>query len=154
MGQGGGDVIVQHGFFNIECPNLKELMKLTNKRSTLPDIQPLFLKIAKGMPSPHIPRANLLYKRKEWISILYVCLIVMLLVGLYVDHARMGWNEMATAAVVFYNLKICICRFWIFSLSLQSNSLPSHIKITVNRTNIFEDSFQQVCRLEYLLSVL
>lgn len=28
----------------------------------------------------------------------------------------------------------------------QSNSLPSHIKITVNRTNIFEDSFQQVMR--------
>ena len=26
----------------------------------------------------------------------------------------------------------------------QSNALPSHIKITVNRTNIFEDSFQQV----------
>ncbi|KAK2554358.1 NEDD4-like E3 ubiquitin-protein ligase WWP2 [Acropora cervicornis] len=28
----------------------------------------------------------------------------------------------------------------------QSNSLPSHVKITVNRTNIFEDSFQQVMR--------
>ncbi|KAJ7381491.1 WW domain containing E3 ubiquitin protein ligase 1 [Desmophyllum pertusum] len=28
----------------------------------------------------------------------------------------------------------------------QSNSLPSLIKITVNRTNIFEDSFQQVMR--------
>ncbi|PFX15905.1 NEDD4-like E3 ubiquitin-protein ligase WWP1 [Stylophora pistillata] len=28
----------------------------------------------------------------------------------------------------------------------QSNALPSHIKITVNRTNIFEDSFQQVMR--------
>lgn len=28
----------------------------------------------------------------------------------------------------------------------QSNALPSHVKITVNRTNIFEDSFQQVMR--------
>lgn len=28
----------------------------------------------------------------------------------------------------------------------QANTLPSHVKITVNRTNIFEDSFQQVMR--------
>lgn len=31
-----------------------------------------------------------------------------------------------------------------FSFFLQSNALPSHVKITVSRQTLFEDSFQQV----------
>lgn len=30
----------------------------------------------------------------------------------------------------------------------QANALPSHVKITVNRNNLFEDSFQQVMRYQ------
>lgn len=76
-----------------------------------------------------------------------------MLVGLYVDHVGMGWRERLTACCCCI-LKICIILgFWVFFLCLQSNSLPSHIKITVNRTNIFEDSFQQVCRLRCLLHI-
>ena len=30
------------------------------------------------------------------------------------------------------------------NIFLKANSLPSHVKIVVSRTNVFEDSFQQV----------
>lgn len=33
---------------------------------------------------------------------------------------------------------------FVFSFSYQSNALPSHVKISVSRQTLFEDSFQQV----------
>lgn len=34
-----------------------------------------------------------------------------------------------------------------FRYLCQSNALPSHIKITVTRQNLFEESYHQICRL-------
>lgn len=31
-----------------------------------------------------------------------------------------------------------------FKIYFQSNSVPNHVKITVSRNNLFEDSFQEV----------
>ena len=34
------------------------------------------------------------------------------------------------------------------TMFLQSNTLPGHVKINVTRDNLFEDSFQQIMRLQ------
>ena len=35
-----------------------------------------------------------------------------------------------------------------FRYLCQSNALPGHVKITVSRENLFEDSFAQVCGIK------
>lgn len=60
--------------------------------------------------------------------------------------------------VIIYLLKLCeflhmyVLPFNAIALWLQSNALPSHVKINVSRQTLFEDSFQQVS-LQKLLFV-
>lgn len=47
-------------------------------------------------------------------------------------------------------LSVYVLLFNVITLWLQSNALPSHVKINVSRQTLFEDSFQQVSRQKLL----
>lgn len=72
----------------------------------------------------------------------------------FVDHntRTTTFNDPRTGQPVLANSVVAYQRSFRFKLMqfrqlCQANALPSHVKITVSRTNVFEESFQQIMRI-------